>query len=315
MDVNNKERTIQLLMTLANSSTPIKKEVLCERLNISLRTLHRHLEAMRMVGLVVNSYRGGISLERNNNVFRSVSDLLYFSEEEATLLYKAIDNIEGTKDTRTDLKDKLFALYNTPSVRSAIKDLSGSDKLKNLQRAIELGCCVKIVGYSSANSHSLTDRIVEPFAMGTENKIVWCYEPVSQRNKVFSLSRMDAVKVLTDKQWEHRDEHKKAFTDAFRMISHDGKLLDVELILNRRAMNLMIDEYPLTFNDIVQTGENSWIYRGKVSSYIGIGRFVLGLADNIVVNTPAFRDYLRKFAAMYLSYPISDNLKHKDVIW
>lgn len=315
MENPTKDRSIQLLIRLITARKPLNREELCRQYEMSPRTLRRNLDKYINAGFSVITNNGCVSFEKKDPLFRQVSDLVYFNQEEAAMLYTAISRIEADTEAKRELIDKLGAVYAREDVKERIRQTQRSAKVTTLMQAIEMGVCVKIVGYSSSNSHSLSDRIVEPFAFGPENKLVWCFEPKSMQNKVFALSRMDDVRLLQKQPWEHRSEHRSCFTDAFRMISHDGETHEVELTLNRRSMNIMIDEYPLTVHDIIQVADNEWRYRGRVSNYIGIGRFVLGLADNIKVHTPDFCTYLRKFATLYLTYPEVTHKLHKDIIW
>ena len=59
------------------------------------------------------------------------------------------------------------------------------------------------------------------------------------------------------------------------------------------------EEYPLAQQDVSPLGED-WVFDGQVSSYVGIGRFALGLADCITVETPALREWMKAFATKHI---------------
>ena len=59
--------------------------------------------------------------------------------------------------------------------------------------------------------------------------------------------------------------------------------------------NLLVEEYPLSERDIKQIDESHWLLDTEVCNYLGIGRFVMGLAEDIeVIESPDFVDYLRQ---------------------
>ena len=60
-----------------------------------------------------------------------------------------------------------------------------------------------------------------------------------------------------------------------------------------RAAMLLMEEYPLAEKEMVQTSENEWILKTNVCSFEGIGRFVIGLCDEIkVLESEPFKRFL-----------------------
>ena len=65
--------------------------------------------------------------------------------------------------------------------------------------------------------------------------------------------------------------------------------------LSMRAYNLVIEEFPLSEKVIKPIENNQYVFDGWVTSYNGIGRFVLGLPEEIEVISPdSFKDFLNK---------------------
>lgn len=309
-----KDRTLELLTLLLREHVPLTTEELCRQLSVSQRTLYRYIDAFREAGLWVDKVGGCYTLKVGDTALNRVSNMLYFNREESMLLYDAIDQMEEASQAQRELKRKVKDMYTAPDLKEKIVKLQSEDKVEKLQQAINDHKCVVLSKYSSPNSRSQRDRYVEPFAMESNNKMVWCYEVESHTNKVFLLSRVERVKPQSQ-SWSFEAQHHRGFVDAFRMISPTGQTLPVLLKLNRRAYTLMIDENPQTAEDIKNTGPEEWTYEARVSSYRGVGRFILGLADNIVVVTPELRRYLRDFATSYLTYPTdTPGSLHKDII-
>jgi len=56
----------------------------------------------------------------------------------------------------------------------------------------------------------------------------------------------------------------------------------------------MTEEYPISSNSFSKQEDNHWIVSLDVVSYLGIGRFVLGLYDDIeILEGDGFKDYIK----------------------
>ena len=66
------------------------------------------------------------------------------------------------------------------------------------------------------------------------------------------------------------------------------------------AKNLLIEEYPLAMKDI--TLENgSWWLKTKVKNLTGVGRFVIGLLDQVkVINSPDLMAYISRYKRIHM---------------
>lgn len=76
--------------------------------------------------------------------------------------------------------------------------------------------------------------------------------------------------------------------------------LPVKLRLGRLSYNLLTEERPDAQRYITPDGDEHWLFEAPVCSYLGIGRFVLGLYEDIeIIGDDGFRSYIRsKIAAM-----------------
>lgn len=81
--------------------------------------------------------------------------------------------------------------------------------------------------------------------------------------------------------------------DCFRM--NGKKSIQVILKMTLKAKTLLVEEYPLSTRDITFK-EGAWWLNTTVKDLAGVGRFVIGLADQIeVVDSPELQQYLHKF--------------------
>ncbi|MGC8803623.1 MAG: WYL domain-containing protein, partial [Bacteroidales bacterium] len=135
--------------------------------------------------------------------------------------------------------------------------------------------------YRSSNSNQVSNRLVEPYEFTVNYEQVWCYEHESSKCKLFNVSRIGEVNVL-QLPWKFKERHQQRFIDIFR-ISNFEYVGEIELNLNVRAYNLLIEEYPLAEKYLAQCSENFWHLKAPVCSYEGPARFVLGLFENIQV--------------------------------
>ena len=86
----------------------------------------------------------------------------------------------------------------------------------------------------------------------------------------------------------------------------------IKLRLGLRAKNLLLEEYPLAEKEIRKSG-HKWILETSVCSMLGIGRFVIGLADDIkIVDSPELVEYVNNFAAKHIP-SLTKNIQHDKV--
>ncbi|MCK4406518.1 MAG: WYL domain-containing protein [Bacteroidales bacterium] len=286
------ERTIKIMLLLSGSFGYAIDEI-SKKFDISSRTVYRYIETFRNAGLVIEKNKNGYwRIEKNNSQYKELHDLLQFSEEESYILQKAIHSIDDNNALKSNLISKLYSLYDSGRIIDTIIKKENSETVSNLSKAITEKKQVKIIDYKSANSNTISTRILEPIKFTTNFVSIWCYEPEKRANKLFKTSRINKVEIL-EKHWEHENQHKPGYIDCFR-ISSDKKI-PVKLELNMRARNLLIEEYPLSEKHISETKNHKYIFDSFVCNYLGIGRFALGLMDEITIISPTdFKDYLNK---------------------
>jgi len=291
MDQPKIERLLRIMMMLTGNITYTIPQ-LAKRLHTSERTIYRYIETFREAGFLI--YREGdyFRIDKESKYLKDISDLIHFSEEEAYILKSAIENIDETNLIKQNLKKKLASVYNYKMLAEVTTHPKNKNNVEKLAEAIKNHQQIILNNYQSANSNSVQDRLVEPFKFTTNLVQVWCFEPASQTNKLFNIARIGAI-TLTDEPWHYEAEHNAGYMDIFRIASN--KKLPVKLSLSLRAANLLIEEYPLAELYMSETGKNRWLLATDVCSYEGVGRFVLGLYDDIdLIDSPKFQTYLNK---------------------
>ena len=291
MDQPKIERLLRL-MKLMTGNVNYTVNDLAERLDTTYRSIYRYIESFKDAGFVVQKLDGGVyKLSKESPHFKDISQLVHFTDEEAHIVNQLIEGLDDTNMLKQNLRKKLCSVYNCTSMASSVVHGANASNVNSLVEAIERRCQVVLHGYASSHTGNRRDRVVEPFGFTTNYVQVWCYEPESGMNKLFKTSRIGSVEVL-DREWEHSDKHHEGYIDIFRMTGFEQ--YRVQLKLGMLARNLLVEEYPLAERDITELDENSWLLDTKVCNYRGIGRFVMGLMDDIeIVDSPEFEEYIK----------------------
>ena len=279
-----------LLMLSGNRSYTVAG--LAEKYQTCERTIHRYISTFRDVGFVFEQENGHYRIATMDKDFRKLSDLLHFSEEEAYLLAKAIHAVSDNNVLKANLEKKLYSLYNFDRVADSVVKGKNSDNIHKLLKAMKEKKQVLLRSYRSANSNIERDRLVEPFDFATNYIAVWAFEPESRKNKLFKTARIENVEMI-DKPFEYPDKHKKQTTDVFRISS--TKQIPVSLLLSMRAFSLLIEEFPLAEPLCTKKRDNQWQFDAQVCGFDGVGRFILGLMDEVKVLAPkSLKEYVDK---------------------
>lgn len=298
MDQPKLERLLRL-MKLMTGNVNYTVNDLAERLGTSYRSIYRYIETFKEAGFVVHKLEGGIyKLGKESRYFKDISQLVHFTDEEAHIVNQLIEGLDDTNALKQNLRKKLSTVYNCTSMASSIVRGKNASNVNHLLEAMEEQRQVVLVDYASSHAGVTRNRIIEPFGFTTNYVQAWCYEPESGMNKLFKISRIGSVEVL-DKAWQHTDKHQEGYIDIFRMTGFTKHR--VCLKLGMLAHNLLVEEYPLAERDITPTKDGQWMFDTEVCNYVGIGRFVLGLLDDIeIVDSPEFDEYITSLLQKYV---------------
>ena len=272
---------------------------LAERLDTSYRSIYRYIETFKRAGFVVHKLEGGVyKLGKESRYFKDISQLVHFTDEEAHIVNQLIEGLDDTNTLKQNLRKKLVTVYNCTAMASSIVKGRNAQNVNRLQEAIEERRRVVLVDYASSHAGVARNRVVEPFGFTTNYVQVWCYEPESALKKLFKGARIGSVEVL-DELWQCANLHDSGCIDVFRMTGFEQHR--VRLRLGMLARNLLVEEYPLAERDITATEDGEWMLDTLVCNYKGVGRFVLGLLDDIeIIDSPEFESYIRSILEQYL---------------
>ena len=296
MDQPKLERLLRLMKLLTGNVNYTVND-LAERLDTSYRSIYRYIETFKDAGFVIHKLEGGVyKLGKESPYFKEISQLVHFTDEEAHIVNQLIEGLDDTNMLKHNLRKKLSSVYNCTSMATSIVKGKNASNVNKILAAIDERKQVLLCDYSSSHAADVRSRLVEPFGFTTNYVQIWCYEPESGMNKLFKTSRIGSVEIM-DKEWENEDKHHEGYIDIFRMTGYEQHR--IKLHLGMLAHNLIMEEYPLAERDIRQLDDNCWLLDTKVCNYLGIGRFVIGLLDDIrVVDSPEFSAYLKQRLSM-----------------
>lgn len=287
-------RVLQLIRLLRNERGRTLNQ-LAQALDCSTRTVRRYLDLLTEVGYLVDER---VDLRGYFFLFEAEPERApLFSLEESTLLQQVLTGLEESNPLGVSLRQKLHRTTELIPLADELVDLQRGRMVQQLSAAVRERRQVRLVRYQSADSGTVRDRVVEPVALTEGFEQLNAVEVSSGQLRTYKIRRMDDVEVL-DRPCVHpvMDEH----LDLFGMAGPTW--LPVELRLTERAYRLLVEEHrgARQFASPTPAGDGpGYVFRGEVRSYLGIGRFVLGLPTEVrVVEPEAFRMFLREKAGL-----------------
>jgi len=288
-------RLFRLLNLLWNTSNGLRVDEIAHLQNVSKRTAYRDLDILDQSGFVLiqDERSGRFRLSQA----RESGQLLGFDRAEADLLLTAMAGTSPSKG-RERLITKLRSFSTLPNpVLPDVETNNSETPYSLLHEAIRRKQCVLLMAYRSAHSRSERNRNIEPYAFSEDLSSVWAYEPSASSNKTFKLDRIGQVRVLRE-SWKHEHLHQSPERDPFGM-PLGPEAIEIKLILGNLSAQLFREEFPshahrLQEVPVLPNESPSWLLHLRVGSMQGIGRFVLGLIDDVHILSPAsFKKYLR----------------------
>ena len=301
MDQPKIERMLRLMKMMAGNRNYTIDE-LAEKLGTSYRSIYRYIDTFKDCGFVVNKVRSNVyKLGKLPKSYVELKNLIYFSEEEAYVVNGLINSLDATNMLKANLKKKLSAVYDSTSIVKYVQKSEVAEHIEQLGEAIRSKRKVILKAYESAHSQEVADRFIEPFELTTNCIDVWGFDLEKQENRVFKISRIGKVCLLQD-SWSNEESHQTSKTDCFRISSFEQSPVKLELSL--MAKSLLVEEYPLAEMDL-RHEDDKWILETMISGMEGVGRFVLGLLNEIkIIDSPALEDYIDNY--------VNNFLKHKN---
>ena len=290
MDKERFDRQLRLLVLLTQDrDTDI--DSLSRELQMSRRSIYRYIETFRELGFVVEKRGNRYRVSPSSPFFRRITERIHFTEDEALTINQVLNAVYDRSPQVRHLRQKLSSLYDFDVLARHGVDEHIARNLASLYDAVKLERVAVLRGYVSPSSGKVSDRMVEPYMFLSENSEVRCYELATGMNKTFKISRAERVDLL-DMLWSHKEAHQPFYTDMFGFSGE--QLFPVRLVLGDLSARLLLEEVPSVASQLALLDDGRYRLHARVCSYKGVGRFVLGLCDDVEVESPRdFKDYLR----------------------
>jgi proteasome accessory factor C len=283
-------RVFQLIGLLKSGGRTIDQ--LARQLDTTSRTIYRYFKLLEELGFMIDQdFHGRYFVHREEG--ENPEDR--FTLEEISILRQLIQSGASGHPLRGNLLKKLALHSEAKELPEQFLKLRVAKMFRTLSEAVENKRQVVLKNYHSANSQEITDRLVEPFQFGEGFQSVLALDTKDKQCKYFKLERIGEV-VILDKPYKFQKMHEKTNTDIFGISGRKETWVTMRLSL--RAYVLLREEYPLAqpYLEKEETVETkTYIFNGPVLNFKGVGRFVMGLADEVTILSPLeFKNYVRE---------------------
>lgn len=282
-------RIFQLIGLLKSGGRTVRQ--LAQQLDTTDRTIYRYFKLLEEIGFIIDQdFHGRYFVHREDG--ESPEDR--FTLEEVSILRQLIQSAASSHPLKGNLLKKLAFHSEAKELPEQFLKLRVAKAFRILNDAIESGQQVILKSYHSANSAEITDRLVEPFQFGEGFQSVQALDTKDKQCKFFKLERIGDV-VTLEKPFKYAKLHKKSNTDIFGISGRKETWVTLQLSL--RAYVLMREEYPLAlpYLDKENDEPKTFTFNGPVLTFKGVGRFVMGLADEIkVIGPKEFKLYVKE---------------------
>jgi predicted DNA-binding transcriptional regulator YafY len=259
-------------------------------LETSERTAYRYLDLLKDLGFQIEK-------DKHNKFFIAAtteSEHIPFTPQEADYLKKLI--VSAGKQNK--LADSVLQKIQQSTEIALGGDSLFKAHLAKIVEQISIAIMERkqlfIKGYNSANSQSVSDRLVEPTCFTENYDSVSAFEIKTKLNKYFNIERMTSVEVL-ETAMEHETQHEFYKPDIF---GFQGKNMtkEIELEMSMRAYLLLKEEFPMSaafIKPITDTGK--YYFKANVQGFQAPGRFVLGFLEEVkVIGSKEFIRFIQK---------------------
>ena len=259
-------------------------------LETSERTAYRYLDLLKDLGFQIEK-------DSKNKLFiAATSELEHipFTPQEADYLKKLILSAGKKNQLAQSVLQKVQQSSEIELGADSLFKAHLAKIVEQISVAIIEGKQLLIKGYSSVNSQSVTDRLVEPTCFTENYDSVSAFEIKTRLNKYFNIERMTSVEVL-EKPMKYEDQHEFYKPDIF---GFQGKSMskEIELEMSMRAYLLLKEDYPMSAAFIKPIPDTSkYFFKANVQSFQAPGRFVMGFLEEVqVLGSKEFIRFIQK---------------------
>jgi len=260
----------QLIRRLGSSKTRIYEYIqLLEKIGYKIKTDGKHRKSLE---LSVSKYGNGI-----------------LEPEELALIQDILQQSGNKNPLAQELLHKLDTNLSLIPLADALPQLHASRIIQLIRTGINMQRRMMLRSYRSLTGNSTGDRYIEPMELTEDFRYLIAWDLNKEGQRQFKLERIEDVDLLDERVEKERIASP---IDIFGLTGDTWE--SVRLKLSPTAHHLIIEEFPLS-RQYIRKVKNQIIFDGMVRHWKGIGRFCLGLPEEVEVLEPeALREYLNE---------------------
>jgi predicted DNA-binding transcriptional regulator YafY len=131
---------------------------------------------------------------------------LYFTKSEFSTPKQQLDTSDWLQNQKALLSGKPENIFDLTKIGGAIYNNASLQKLNILIQTEKDKQKVRFKNYCSANTNSISDRVVEAFRIMPKDDIVYAYKMALGEARHFKISRFGSIEKLDD-DWENERKH------------------------------------------------------------------------------------------------------------
>jgi predicted DNA-binding transcriptional regulator YafY len=197
-----------------------------------------------------------------------------FTKEESHLIQEVLSVSVKNNPLVASITSKLPSLEESNILATNIVHGHLAKLVAKINDAITHQTQLLIQRYQSANTESISDRLVEPIGFTANYQYLCAFEVESKQNKYFKLERMGSIEILTEIV---------KFKELHQLLNPDVFGFSVKLKLSMRAMLFLKDDYPATADFLTEQKDGSWLLNVEVNSMEPVERIVRGMPGEVEI--------------------------------
>jgi predicted DNA-binding transcriptional regulator YafY len=166
-------RELDLILLLADNGSYTAQEI-ADRLGITRRNLYNYFDYLRDCGFILVKTGTRYHLDHSSPFFRRLHENIALSEDEAAYICRRLSASEQRDYTAQRVRQKLARAFNISDIANPEVQRRVDQCMARLKEAIAARRMVVLRKYSSPHSHSVSDRIVEPYMMMPRRSAISC---------------------------------------------------------------------------------------------------------------------------------------------
>jgi proteasome accessory factor C len=247
-------------------------------LETSERTIYRYMDLLKELGF---------ELEKDNANRFSIpypadTELMVFTQEEKSFLEKLIRSAGKSNKLSDGILHKIYQGSDPEVGANAVFKVHLAKMVEQISIAIVEERQIQILNYTSANSESISHRLVEPMCFTDNYTSLSAFEVSSLTNKYFNIERMGSVEIL-ENPMKHQHLHEFFKPDVFGFQGNKmGKIVLWEMGI--KGATLLKEQYPMTSVFIHPSAKAGvFNFSAEVQDFRAPAGFALSLMDEVII--------------------------------